>query len=262
MAEPVATWALVHPFVVTRAWAAVLSAAVLVALVLLTHALVATSTAAQVTTMKTSDASQAHAIWRRRGVKSLIIGSDGRASTSKTQVVLWTFAVFYAFVFLLIWGRSIGCPDDPGAGSLCAAAANARAAFVDVTTGPLQHEYYALLGLPVVAAVAAKSMTVSSLAEGRLHQDAIEPAQSGVVDALSEIVGTDDGQTDLIDFQYFAFTLLALAYFLTEFLAAPGAGLPDIPPTLVALSGVSTGAYTAKKALSRTQPVVTEGAGS
>src|SRR2546427_12479320 len=43
---------------------------------------------------------------RRRGIKSLVIGADGRASTSKVAAVLWTFAVFFAVAFLLLWGRS------------------------------------------------------------------------------------------------------------------------------------------------------------
>jgi hypothetical protein len=192
---------------------------------------------------------------RRRGVKALVIGSDGRASTSKVQVVLWTFAIFYALVFLLLWGRSLGCAGtDLDETAECEQATTGREAFLAVANGSLQHEYYALLGLPVAAAVAAKAITSNREAEGELVKDDIDPHQGGFRDGLSEVVSNDAGETDLIDFQYFAFTLLTLGFFLTEFLSNPGTGLPNLPPTLVALSGVSTGAYTAKKALAGPSP--------
>jgi hypothetical protein len=44
--------------------------------------------------------------FRRRGLKAAIIGQDGRASTSKTQVVLWTGAVVWALVDLLLLARA------------------------------------------------------------------------------------------------------------------------------------------------------------
>src|SRR5690242_3866784 len=44
--------------------------------------------------------------FRRRGLKAAIIGQDGRASTSKTQVVLWTGAVVWALIDLLLFARA------------------------------------------------------------------------------------------------------------------------------------------------------------
>jgi hypothetical protein len=44
--------------------------------------------------------------FRRRGLKAAVIGQDGRASTSKTQVVLWTGAVVWALVDLLLLARA------------------------------------------------------------------------------------------------------------------------------------------------------------
>jgi len=256
-------WAATQPFVVTRVWAGVLAAVILAGLAALAHVTVASSTAAptedQLDALTAANAQRAR---RRRGVKALIIGSDGRASTSKTQVVLWTFAIFYALVFLLLWGRSVGCAStDLDDTPECEQAMVGRDAFLAVTNGALQHEYYALLGLPVAAAIAAKSITANKQADGTLDKDDIDPEQGGIRDGLSEIISNDAGETDLIDFQYFAFTLLALAFFLTEFLAHPGAGLPNLPPTLVALSGVSTGAYTAKKSLANSAPDVEDDPG-
>lgn len=256
MLAGLAVWAVTQPFVVTRAWAGVLAAVILAGLAALAHVTVTSSTPAPAETqLDAPTPAKAQRARRRRGVKALIIGSDGRASTSKTQVVLWTFAIFYALVFLLLWGRSVGCAstdlDDTPA---CEQAMVGRDAFLAVTNGALQHEYYALLGLPVAAAVAAKAITTNKEADGELVKDDIDPGQGGFRDSLSEIISNDAGETDLIDFQYFAFTLLALAFFLTEFFANPGAGLPNLPPTLVALSGVSTGAYTAKKSLAKDDP--------
>src|SRR5437762_221736 len=66
---------------------------------------------------------------RRKGLKALVMGSDLRASTSKTQVVLWTAVVLYAFAFLLAWGRSSSCGDLPQRnGPRCRTAIAARSA--------------------------------------------------------------------------------------------------------------------------------------
>jgi hypothetical protein len=51
------------------------------------------------------------------------------------------------------------------------------------------------------------------------------------------------------DFQYFAFTLLALGFFVVAFVDSPTNGLPAIPGTLLVLSGVSLATYVGKKAL-------------
>src|SRR5690242_10544643 len=44
--------------------------------------------------------------FRRRGLKAAVMGQDGRASTSKTQVVLWTGALVWALVDLLLLARA------------------------------------------------------------------------------------------------------------------------------------------------------------
>lgn len=255
-------FAAAEPFVVTRTWAGLLAALVLFGLAGLAHLLIMNNTGAQATVAVAPAANpavapevQTQVSFRRRGVKALVIGADGRASTSKVQVVLWTFAVFYALTFLLLWGRSTGCADlEDIEDSPCAQAVVGRQTFDHVANGELQHEYYALLGLPLLAAITAKAVTVGKLAEGEIGSNAIEAEQGGIIDGLGEVVSNNSGETDLIDFQYFAFTLLALAYFFTQFLSQPAGGLPDLPPTLVGLMGVSAGAYTAKKAVAKDLP--------
>jgi hypothetical protein len=204
------------------------------------------------TTRQRQTASMRPAARRRRGIKSLVIGTDGRASTSKVQVVLWTFAVFYAFLFLLLWGRSTACDTASGqAAPVCQDAADARGAFSRAVNGELQIEYYVLLGFPMAAAVAAKAITTAKVEDSTVVKPEIGADQKGVVQGLAEVVSNDAGQTDLLDFQYFAFNLLTLGFFFVEFLTKPGDGLPDLPPTLIALAGASTAVYTAKKALER-----------
>lgn len=188
---------------------------------------------------------------RRRGVKALVIGADGRASTSKLQAVLWTFAVLYAFVFLLVWGRSFGCGQQGLSRediASCERAAERRTTFTEVIGQDLQADYYVLLGFPLGVAVAAKALTTSKVAAGAIIKTPNKES-NGVVQGLRETISNDRGETDLLDFQYFAFNLLTLGFFWTEFLANPAGGLPSLPSTLIALSGLSAAAYTTRKAL-------------
>lgn len=201
---------------------------------------------------------------RRHGVKGLIVGADGRASTSRTQAALWTLAVLYAFAFLLLWGRSTKCPvsDEPQSDRpLCQQASEHSAAFSALVSKPLDASYYVLLGLPVSAAVAAQALTSSKVANGELLKapatDAASPPtggpptpkQEGPVKTIADIISNDNGDIDLLDFQYFAFNLLTLAYFFVQFFSRPGDGLPILPGTLLGLSGLSVSTYTVKKAL-------------
>lgn len=230
--------------VVTRAWAGVLSLAVLVVVLGLLH--LATRNRAS------ADNRPVHLCRRRRGIKGLFIGTDGRASTSKVQAGLWTLAVLYAFVFLLLWGRSTRCGDaDVRDRPRCEAATAARSTFSRVVNSDLQPEYYVLMGFPLAAAVAARAITKAKVDDGTIDKPVIEEENKGVVQGLAEVVSNDQGDVDLVDLQYAAFNLLALSFFLVEFLTKPSAGLPDMPATLIALSGVSAGVYTTRKALER-----------
>jgi hypothetical protein len=190
---------------------------------------------------------------RRMGLKSLIVGADGRVSTSKVQAVLWTYAVLFAFSYMLVIGRvpydasgrpSVGLDD----------------AFADFVGAELQPEYIALLGLPVAAAVAAKALTTGKVAQNQVSKPPSE--KSGVGAGVAEIVSNDAGQGDLLDFQYFAFNVVALVYFFVAFASSsaenPSEGLPEIPVTLLTLAGVSTTSYVVKKALeSGVAPAIT-----
>lgn len=233
--------------VITRTWAGVLALVVLLVLLGLLHAATRSKVVA--------DGRSEQVTQRRRGIKSLVIGSDGRASTSKVQALLWTLAILYAFVFLLLWGRSTRCGDSElRERPRCEAATRARSTFTRVVNGDLQPEYYVLLGFPLAAAVAARAITQAKVDDGTIKKEEVKAGTQGVVQGLSEVVSNDRGETDLVDLQYFAFNLLTLSFFFAEFLTKPHLGLPDLPATLIALSGVSAGVYTTRKALAKDAP--------
>jgi hypothetical protein len=195
---------------------------------------------------------------RRRGIKSLVIGVDARASTSKLQAVLWTGAVLYVLTMLLLAGRVLATASDcvpPGgdanAATVCSQpeATALHGVFDDVVKQNLQAEYFALLGIPLGAAVAAKALTTAKVA----NDDVVKPAATsiGIVTGAGEVVTDDSGNVDVLDAQYALFNLLLLLYFFVAFFEHPENGLPSLPATLLALAGVSGATYLTKKALER-----------
>lgn len=201
---------------------------------------------------------QATLAYRRRGLKAAVIGQDGRASTSKTQVVLWTAAVVWALVDLLLLARAY-----PG-GNL----------FTTAVTGNWRPEYLVLLGLPVVAATTAKAVvagsnaghgpiaTSSAATAAALDLDRVylrDPSPAGVwgfFAGVAELLTGDDGAVSWADLQYVVFTLITLVYFAAQLLSRPQDGLPPVPAALLTLTGVSATAYTANKIVN-TQGVAT-----
>jgi hypothetical protein len=169
---------------------------------------------------------------KRHGIGGLFIGVDNRTSTSKLQAMLWTYAVLWALISLLV---GAGAQD-----------------FSDALGDNLREEYFLLLGGPYAAAIAAKAITTSRAPEKRPKQ---KRGRSTASERLVEAVANDAGSVDLGDVQYSAFTLVTLTYFTWAFIDAPGNGLPPIPGTLLVLNGVSLSAYVGKKGLpSVTQP--------
>jgi hypothetical protein len=193
--------------------------------------------------------------FRRRGLKAAVIGQDGRASTSKTQVVLWTGAVVWALVDLLLLARAY-----PG-GSL----------FINAVKTNWHPEYLVLLGLPVAAATTAKAVVggansgqgpatsdpssmakiASGLSGNRVYvRDPISSGVWGFLKGVAELFTGDDDAVAWADLQYVVFTLITLVYFASQFLAQPSAGLPQVPAALLTLMGVSATGYAANKIVS------------
>lgn len=193
--------------------------------------------------------------FRRRGLKAAVIGQDGRASTSKTQVALWTAAVVWALVDLLLLARAYS------GGSL----------FINAVKTNWHPEYLVLLGLPVAAATTAKAVVAgansgqgpatsdpsskakiaSGLSGNRVYvRDPISPGVWGFMNGVAELLTGDDDAVAWADLQYVVFTLITLVYFASQFLAQPAAGLPQMPAALLTLMGVSATGYAANKIIS------------
>jgi hypothetical protein len=207
-----------------------------------------------------ADAAQETLAYRRRGLKAAVIGQDGRASTSKAQVVLWTGAVVWALVDLLLLARAY-----PG-GNL----------FTGSVTSNWRPEYLVLLGLPVAAATAAKAaVTASNGGKGPVNssqpaaqpgsqvrvyvRDPVSPDVKGIGAAVVELIAADDGTVAWADLQYVVFTLITLVYFAVQVLDQPQNGLPPVPAALLTLMGVSASGYTANKIMETKGSVPTQG---
>jgi len=191
------------------------------------------------------DAESDNLAFRRRGLKAAVMGQDGRASTSKTQVALWTGAVVWALIDLLLLARS------HQGGSL----------FTGAVTTNWRPEYLVLLGLPVAAATTAKAVVASansgrgpvssqpqSPGSGRTYvRGSVPDGVRGILTGVAELITGDDGAVAWADLQYVVFTLITLTYFAAQFLARPADGLPPVPAALLTLIGVSASTYTANK---------------
>jgi hypothetical protein len=194
-------------------------------------------------------------------LSSVVMGADGRTSTSKTFVFLWTLLVGWALVALLIAGQFLttrGCvhhvhPDVACGGNPLALMQVGWHRFL---AAPLSGTYLILLGIPGAAAVSAKQITQTNV-NGNGFKAPKPKSGSPRISRVTEIFSADDGTTDIGDFQYLIFNLITAVYFVTQFLHPDGTGLPTIPDTLLGLTGVSASVYVGKKAVTNNQPTVT-----
>ena len=233
-----------HPHRLSAAGAALLDVA---ALALLAHAILLWYQSG-ISTWPAAGSAQETLSYRRRGLKAAVIGQDGRASTSKTQVVLWTGAVVWALIDLLLLARAY-----PG-GNL----------FTSAVSTNWRPEYLVLLGLPVAAAATAKAVVSGSNngqgpltdsqhaampdAAARVYKrEPVDAGVKGFAAGVAELMTADDRTVAWADFQYVVFTLITLVYFLVQVLAQPQHGLPPVPAALLTLMGVSASGYTASK---------------
>jgi hypothetical protein len=177
---------------------------------------------------------------RGRYLRGLFIGADNRWSTSKLQAGLWTYAVLFGLLSLL----------------LADALGNHQGFAAQLKLG-LQDQYLILLGGPFAAAVLAKYITTSQVSDGSVAKPPAPTSTIAPNQAIGEVVGNDAGGGDLGDAQYFAFNLVALAYFYGEFCWHLQRGFPNLPDLLVGLTGLSASTYVAKKALADATPTIT-----
>jgi hypothetical protein len=194
---------------------------------------------------------------RRNGSRygGLVNGLDNRWSTSKVAIVLWTAAIVWAFITLLVRYRGSAIPSSvPGA-------------------------YFALLGIPSAGALGAKAITSSQASGGSANgsgaaggktaggKTSLSAPTVNPLKGVAQVFSDDTGSADLLDSQYFLFNLVLLGYFVASFfhIAEPKAGstdiiLPALPGSLLALAGVSAATYLGKKGLTGATNQIAAGA--
>lgn len=160
----------------------------------------------------------------------IIMGADGRPSTSKFQFFLWTGVVIFTYV--LIYGTRVGCGHFDALDSI-------------------PRNVLIAMGFSVVTLAAAKGITVSYKSTGRV--DKTPSTQGGIF--------TDDsGAPDLTKIQMVMWTLIATIVYLiqvnsnlhiyagyTNCSGATGCPFPDIDAALMVLMGLGQGAYLGNK---------------
>lgn len=170
----------------------------------------------------------------------LVEGSDGRASTSKLQWFLWTVVVIFSY-------------------SAFYASRAWRGTFSSVNGIP--QNLLIAMGLSITTMAAAKGITVSYLANGRIVKPAAGsngPMQKAI--GPGAIFQDDDGCPDLSKIQMMAWTFIAIGIYLISIWNAIDSALisekqasdllsslPDIDATLMVLMGLGQGAYLGKK---------------
>jgi hypothetical protein len=168
---------------------------------------------------------------KRSWLGAILVGTDHRTSTSKTVVYAWTLAVAFGLLSLLV-AKWLGDPKP-----------------WDLQVGRgLQDEYLLLLGGPFAAAVLAKYAATS-------QSESKPDAPVGGAGA-AQLIGNDQGDTDLGDFQYVLFNAIGLAFFLGAFIGDLAHGFPDLPKILTGLVLTSTGGYSAKKLIAQAAPTL------
>jgi hypothetical protein len=201
---------------------------------------------------------------------TVVLGLDGRTSTSKSFIFMWTLVVGWALVALLIAGELIhrhACVPTTIVSDVTSAARACKAhrdqlgllevGWLHFLHAGLAGAYLILLGVPAAAGVAAKGITQSQVSGSGFKKPKPKAAHPDPVGRIAEVFSADDGTTDIGDFQYLIFNLIAAVYFVAQFVNPDGTGLPTMPDTLLGLTSVSAGLYVGKKAVSRSQPLVT-----
>ena len=170
-------------------------------------------------------------IWR------LVIGVDGRASTSKLQWFLWTVVIVFAYVS--IW-----------------AARALEGSFEPITEIP--QNLLIAMGLSVTTMAAAKGITASYVASGRVIKTSADPEERRDR-GLGPIVASDGHDPDLSKVQMMIWTLTAIVIYLFAVVDQIGGAhvLPDIDATLMVLMGLGQGAYLGKKLVTTVTPRLT-----
>lgn len=149
----------------------------------------------------------------------IVTSEDGCYSISRLQMYLWTYAVVIGFGAVFMHGYKGTVPDIPAS-------------------------LYMLMGVNVAATIA--STAINTARNEKVNK--IEP------DFWRDIFFESKSSLDLPRTQMFVWTIISLGVFfflLCKSLAADNLTLPDIPTGLIALMGISHGAYLGTKAAAK-----------
>ena len=165
-----------------------------------------------------------------RSAASVLLGADGRVSTSRSVAFAWTAIVVYVITaLLLVW------PGDQWKAAL----------------GNLYPTYFLFLGGPYASLILAKAITTYRTASGSL----VKTLGDGTA-RLSDLIADDSGRTDLFDSQYVLFNVLAMWFVLAAFTHATLQGFPQIPNGLVLLTAGPAAVYLSNKLAGGTTPTI------
>lgn len=177
----------------------------------------------------------AAAFFARQG-GGLLMGADGRLSTSKAVAVLWTAIVGYCVLTL----------------AFIATKPNFGVTFLEHNLGELKGIYLALLGGPYASYLFAQIAVPAKMARGTLQKG------YGTGFNPADIINNDMGNTDVIDLQYVSFNLIAAIMVLVLFIPHPALqGLPRIPYAVAILTGGAAATYVLNKGLTTNQAKIT-----
>jgi hypothetical protein len=159
-------------------------------------------------------------------ISSLYEGSDGRPSTSKFQFFAWTAVVVFAYA--AIYSLKISAHHFDA-------------------VNEIPKNVLIAVGMSVISAAAAKSITVSYISTGRITKSVAGKGSA----SFGAIFQDDSGFPDLSKVQMIAWTFIAIATYLiavgSKIHQRDYSSLPDIDSALMVLMGLGQGAYLGKK---------------
>ena len=186
----------------------------------------------------------------------LVMGEDGRPSTSKLKPFLWTIVMIFAYAVLY-------------------AAKIRQHSFDPISNIP--PNLLIAIGLDVATLVAAKGITESQIANGQIEKPPpVPPITDTTVSATANagagaVFQDDNGFPELTKIQTITWTGFAIIIYLIAVDAAlkgvlsadPNSpavtdlSLPDIAPAMMVLIGLGNAAYLGKKLVTTDTPVLT-----
>lgn len=162
----------------------------------------------------------------------IVTAEDEKYSLSRFQMYLWTVLILVAFVAVAL--AKLELPDIPS-------------------------NLYILMGINLAAAVGSTAIHTAKTAEPQAMSTTTAPVPEGKPDFVADIFFESGGKAsvDLPRTQMFVWTIIIAVGFIVLSINEFGAGkpiLPDVPTGVLALMGISHGAYLGSKAAEKTTP--------